>query len=281
MPSTVEPGASLVEVFADDRFFEGPSWDAGTGKLYFTAFGKDNQQILRLDAPRQVAVWLDNTEGVNGTFLSRDGRLLAAQAYGHRLLSYGIGPDGPNDTQVLVHDARLNQPNDVCQTARGHLYFTDPDFRQRKTSAVYRLDAEGRFTRVIDDMPLPNGLIASLDGRTLYVADSHEKLWRSYPILDDGDLGPGRVFFQPDADNQDPPDGMTIDADGNLYLSGRGGVWVVRPDGRPLGLIATAEFCSNVTFGGREGKTLYLTCRGKVYSLSMSVQGGATTIGGQ
>src|SRR5580692_233269 len=116
MPSTVADGAKLVSVYHDDRFFEGPAWDTQTGKLYFTAFGspQENTQILRLDAPGKVAVWLDKTEGVNGMFLANDGRLLGAQAFGHRVLSFAFGDAGPSDTKVLLFEPKLHQPNDVA-----------------------------------------------------------------------------------------------------------------------------------------------------------------------
>lgn len=274
VPDTVAPGATLVEVYRDDRFFEGPTWDPKGQKLYFTAFGRDNQRILRLDGPGQAAVWMDKTQGVNGTYLSHDGRLLGAQAYGHRVVSYGFGADGPADPKTLHFDTSLNQPNDLCQAPGGDIYFTDPDFKNRKTSAVYRLTPDGKVTKVITDMPVPNGIITANDGRTLYVADSHLKLWRSYPIRADGTVGPGKVFFDPDTPNRNDPDGISIDELGNLYFTGRGGVWVVRPNGQAQGLIPLADFCSNATFGGPDGKTLYLTCDKKVYSLQMKVRGG-------
>jgi len=276
LPPTVQADAELVEVYADERFFEGPTWDPGTGKLYFTAFGKDNQQVLRLESLGKVAVFLDNTEGINGMCLAPGGRLLGAQAYGHRVLSYEIGVDGPGERVVLAADPSWNQPNDICRAPSGDMYFTDPDFRERKTSAVYRLSPDGEVRRVVDDMAVPNGLLVSADGGTLYVADSHRKHWRCYPIGEDGALGAGRVFFDPPTRNQADPDGMTSDAQGNLYFAGRGGVWVVHPTGACLGLIPVPEFCSNVTFGGTGGKTLYLTCKGKVHSLAMRV-GGVTT----
>ena len=274
MPSTVEQNAKLVEVYAAESFFEGPIWDVKTARLYFTSFPQGKTQILRLDRPGKVTVWADDTEGVNGTYLSLDGRLLGAQAFGHRLLSYGFGPDGPLDTHVLAYETSWNQPNDVCQTPDGNIYFTDPDFQKRKISAVFVLTAQGTILKIIDDMPTPNGIIASNQGDTLYVGDSHEKLWRSYPIRKDGTVGEGKVFFNPDTENQEPPDGMSIDEVGNLYFSGRGGVWVASPQGESLGLIAVPEFCSNVTFGGARGQTLYLTCQGKVYRLPMNVRGG-------
>jgi gluconolactonase len=246
VPKTVAPGAKLVEVYAAKSFFEGPTWDPAGGKLYFTSFPEGTTQILRLDEPGKVTVWMDKTDGVNGTYLSTDGKLLGAQAFGHRVVCYGFGPDGPLDPRVLLFDKTLNQPNDICQTPNGDIYFTDPDFDKRQTSAVFRLAADGKATKVITDMDVPNGLIASNDGKTLYVGDSFRKLWRAYPIV----------------------------TEGNLYFSGRGGVWVVTPEGKSLGLIAIPEFCSNVTFGGADGKTLYMTCANKVYGLQMTVRGG-------
>ncbi|MBW3539102.1 MAG: SMP-30/gluconolactonase/LRE family protein [Planctomycetes bacterium] len=277
VPETVAPGAKLVEVYAADAFFEGPVWDRKGEKLYFTAFfggEAPNQQILRLDGDGKAAVWLDKTEGVNGTWLSNEGRILGAQAYGHRVMSYEIGPDGPKDAKVLAQNGGWNQPNDICQTPSGNVYFTDPDFQNQKTSAVYLLKPDGSVHKVASDMPVPNGVITSLDGKVLYVSDSHEKHWRSYPIAEDGTVGEGGMFFDPETDRRDSPDGMSIDEQGNLYLSGRGGVWVASPEGKSLGLIAVPEFCSNVTFGGPKGRTLYLTCSKKVYALDMAVRGG-------
>jgi len=272
-PETVASGAKLVAVYGDERFFEGPTWDPKGQKLYFTAFGKDTQ-VLRLDGAGKVSVWMDKTAGVNGTYLSKEGRLLGAAAYGHQVVSLAFGYDRAYDPQVLHSDAKLNQPNDLCQAPNGNIYFTDPDFDRRKTSAVFLLTPQGKATKIITDMPVPNGIKTSLDGKTLYVGDSHQLLWKSYPIKEDGTVGPGKVFFNPDTPNKNPPDGMCLDEEGNLYFSGRGGVWVVNPDGKSLGLIAIPEFCSNCTFGGKDGKTLFMTCSKKVYSLQMTARGG-------
>jgi gluconolactonase len=274
MPDTVVSGAELVEVYGDPRFFEGPTWDPVTSKLYFTAFGENNHtQILRLDAPGKAHVFADNTEGVNGTFLGVDGRLLGAQAFGHRVTSHDFAT---GEMKILARDESWHQPNDICQTPNGDIYITDPDFKDGKTSSVFRLSS-GKVTRVVSDMAMPNGIKTSNDSRTLYVGDSHHKHWRAYPISADGTVGPGRVFFDPDTENRNSPDGMSIDEHGNLYLSGRGGVWVVTAQGESKGLIAIPEFCSNVTFGGADGKSLYMTCSKKVYQLAMNVRGGRAT----
>ena len=270
MPDTVAAGAALVEVYGDPRFFEGPTWDPGTKKLYFTAFADKHTQILHLDGPGKVHVFKDNTQGVNGTYLSLDGRLLGAQAFGHRIVSYDFVT---GDEQVLAHDEAWHQPNDICQTPNGDIFFTDPDFGEGKTSSVFRL-SQGKVTKVVSEMAKPNGCIASNDGHTLYVGDSHHKHWKAFSIFSDGHLGEGRLFFNPKTDNRDSPDGMSIDEQGNLYFAGRGGVWVVTSTGLSRGLIPVPEFCSNLTFGGPDGKTLYLTCSKKVYQLAMQVRGG-------
>ena len=274
-PPTLVAGAQLEEMYADPRFFEGPTWDPAAGRLYFTAFGKNKEDtsILVLEAPGRARVWADKTEGINGTCLSRDGQLVGAQAFGHRILKYEFGLTGPRKVKTVLFDPRLNQPNDIIESAKGDLYFTDPDFAKRTQSGVYLLRKSGELVKLISEMPLPNGLKLSNDGKTLYVGDSHEKLWRAFPILANGITGPGKVFFDPPVDNRSDPDGMTIDELGNLYFSGRGGVWVVDPKGTALGLIPIPEFCSNATFGDKDGRSLYLTCDKKVYRIKTQVRG--------
>ena len=279
LPPTVSEGARLTVVYQDERFFEGPSWDTATGKLYFTAFAKKNQQVLRLDAPGKAYVWMDQTQGINGTYLSHNGRLLAAQAFGHHLLSIKIGKDGPEDIKSLTGSfdgIPYIQPNDVAESpTTGAIYYTDPNFKGRTRSAVYCLKSDGTTRRIIENLKTPNGVEVSNDGKTLYVSDSFEKRIYSYPILSDGSVNQGevKIFFDPATDNMNDPDGMCADIEGNLYFAMRGGIWVVSPEGKSLGLIPVPEFSSNVTFGGADGKTLYITCDKKVYSLSMKVKG--------
>lgn len=275
MPPTIVPGARLEEMYADPRSFGGLAWDPAAQKLYFTVSGKSKEDtcILRLEAPGRAVVWADRTEGVNGILLSRDGRLLGAQAFGHRVLRYTLGEFQPRRVETLLHDDRLNQPNDLVEGLRGNIYFTDPDFANRTKSGVYLLRRSGELVKLISDMTLPKGLRLSNDGRTLYVGDSHEKLWRSFPVMPNGITGPGKIFFDPPVENRSDTDGMTIDELGNLYLPGRGGVWVVDPGGKALGLIPAPRFCSNVTFGDRDGRSLYLACDQRLYKIRARVRG--------
>ncbi|HAA48541.1 MAG TPA: hypothetical protein DCE43_02400, partial [Planctomycetaceae bacterium] len=97
-------------------------------------------------------------------------------------MSYSFGPKGPGDARALAVNMQWHQPNDVCQTPNGNIYFTDPDFANKKTSKVYLMTPDRKIRLIIQDMPLPNGVIASNDGKVLYVGDSERKMWRSYPI---------------------------------------------------------------------------------------------------
>lgn len=268
----ITPGAELVPVHVASQFFEGPTWHPVAGKLYFSSL-TGNGQIYRLTPPTRVDLWMDDTQGINGTFLSLYGRLLCAQGDARKILSLGVGPDGPEDPVTLAEDASWTKPNDICQAPNGDIYFTTRNSSPPSNNVVYHLSPGGVVTPVVTDMSVCNGVITSLDGQTLYVSDSYEKLWRSYPILPDGGVGVGSVFFNPSAGNQDDPDGMTIDEFGNLYFTGRGGIWIVSPAGQELEMQPVTEFCANATFGGVDGKTLYITCDGKVYSLSMEVRG--------
>ena len=269
----VAPGAELVEIYAARKFFEAPVWDRANGVLYFDAYSKPADRLVRWLEPGKVEPQ-PGTEGCGGTFLGADGRILAADCRGHRILSFAAGANGLSDPKVLADDASWHQPNDLCQTPSGDIYFTDPDFKGKKAGGVYNLTPAGAVAKVVDHLPCPNGIIASLDGRWVYVGDSHLKQWWRFPVRSDGLLGKGGVFFQPTTESKRSPDGMTIDEFGNLYFTGLGGVWIVSPSGAKLDFISVPEFASNVTFGGRDGRTLFITCSRKVYSLAMRVRGG-------
>lgn len=272
-PTLVAEGAKLEVVYEAKSFFEGPAWDAAGKKLYFTSHAGKTHSILRLEDGGKATVWMDPSEDVNGMRVSKDGQLLGAQSITKKIVKFPFGGDKPAETKVLCESADLVEPNDLWEAPNGDIFFTDPDFKAKKSSAVYRIGKDGKPVKIINDITLPNGIAVSPNGKTLYVGDSFAKLWRAYPIKEDGSVGEGKVFFNPDVASKADPDGMAMDEHGNLYLTGRGGIWAVSPEGTELGFIAIPEFCSNVTFGGEEGRTLYVTCSNKVYSLKMSVRG--------
>ncbi len=283
-PPTVAPGAKLEAVHDESgglkRFFEGPSYDPRTDTLYFTAFGKDASQILKVAGSGKAEIFLENSGGINGTFISRRGGMLCCQGEKGRVVRLALAPAGPGEPQVLASECDgkpIGKTNDIAEDARGGFYVTCPDFEAKKTSGVYYVSPEGKVERALSDLQLPNGVYVGKGGKVLYVADSGALNVRSYPV--DPTTGKvaaekGIVFFDPQVENKNPPDGMTMDERGTMYFTGRGGVWAVEPNKEVLGFIPVPEFCSNVGFGGKDGRTLYFTCAGgKVYRLAMTVRG--------
>lgn len=266
------PDAQLTELYTAPIFFEGPAWDPCTAKLYFCAV--TSRQILRLDEPGQVTPWQDPAPLPIGIFLSKSGRFLIAEGNTHTISSCHIGPNGPQDRQVLAQNPQWNQPNDLCQTAAGHIYITDPQWAgDHSSSGVYHLDPNGNLTKIIDNLITPNGIITSPDDSTLYVSDSNGKCWYSYPILPDGNVGPRSVFFDPgptDTPENDLPDGMTIDQQGNLYLTGLGGLRIVNPQGNLIQFIPIPEKATNACIN-LNNQTLFITCSTKIYSIQLQL----------
>ncbi|MBN1696660.1 MAG: SMP-30/gluconolactonase/LRE family protein [Spirochaetales bacterium] len=270
--TTIRSGAGLVQVYSSNLYYEGPTWDPVNQKLYFTTPNDAPYNIYSLNSQGQVSVWMSNSQRVNGTFLSIDGRLLAAESQSQKITSYRIGANGPEDAQTIASDTSWYYPNDICQRPQGDIYFTTPNWEGRP-QAVYHINTQGVASRIISDMGCPNGIITSNDGSKLYVSDSNRKYWMVYPINSDGSIGTGSVFFNPGSGSTNDPDGMTIDEHGNLYFMGKGGLWIVSPSGEQLDFISIPEFCSNITFGGSDGSVLYITCQDKIYSLKTTVRG--------
>ena len=275
-PLTVAPAAKLTVRHVLTNSVQGLAWNLKDQQLYLAVVDDelDVSQVLRLGVTGPPALWLEHAQGLSGIVFGRRGHLLGAQISGHRIVKHSVGKRGPRSLEVILEEPTLNQPNDLCEAPNGDIYFTDPDFLRHARSAVYLMRPKGELLQLITEMPLPNGLALSLDATTLYVSDSHDRLWRSYPIMANGVTGPGSVFFNPPTEDRTPPNGMALDADGNLYLTGRGGVWVVNSAGEPLGLIEIPGFCSAVAFGGPDGNILFVASEQKLYCLEMRVQGG-------
>lgn len=279
LPPTVADGARLETFYEEDLFFEGPTWHPGTTRLYVSAFGKDNSRVLQLDLNGAARVWMDRSQGLAHTCLARDGRLLAALAFAHQVVSLRIALDGPEDVRILSKGhagVPFLRPTDVAQSpTTGLVYVADPNFEGKIGSGVYLIGADGRTRRIVEHLKQPTGLEVTNDGKLLLVSDSFDKRIYSYPLLDDGtvDQGAVKLFFDPRNENQNDADGMCTDADGRCYFAMRGGIWVTGPAGETLGLIPVPEFCTNAAFGGDDGRTLFITASKKVYSLRMRVRG--------
>jgi gluconolactonase len=273
MPTVVEPGAKLKELAGDFSFTEGPSCDA-QGNVFFT--DQPNNRIMEWNVDGKLSTFKQPAGRANGMYFDSKGNLIACADENTALWS--IAPNG--SVTVLVHDfdgKKLNGPNDVWVRPDGGMYLTDPfyarpwwDYKERpqEIEAVYYLSPDRKtFKRVITDYEQPNGIIGTPDGKTLFVADIRGHKTFGYDIQPDGSLTNKRLAATAGSD------GMTIDTEGNLYLTGPGGVHVFDKDVKSLGIIPVPQTPANVCFGGKDKQTLFICARTGFYSIRTKFKG--------
>jgi len=277
--SVVAPGAKVQKLAGDFRFTEGPATDA-VGNVFFSDI--PNNRIHKLSLDGRLSVFRENSGGANGLYFDSRGNLLACEGGGRRLVS--ISPQGQVTALADSYEGkRFNSLNDLWIDPKGGVYFTDPrygnrDGMEQDGEHVYYLSPDRmKLIRVIDDMVRPNGLIGTPDGKLLYVTDNGDGKTFAYTVNEDGTLS-NKKLFAPEGS-----DGMTIDNEGNVYLT-TAGVAVYSADGRKIELISVPERPANVCFGGSNRKTLFITARTSLYSVRMRVAGAgrqqATTVPG-
>jgi gluconolactonase len=256
------------------RFTEGPVWHPD-GFIIFSDIPANT--IYRLNKNGKKAVYRRPSGKSNGLAFDAEGRLLACE-HGNRRVS--ITRNGEPETLVASYKGqRLNSPNDLVIRSDGSIYFTDPPYgvpskkRELDFQGVYRIGPDGeQLTLLLKDFERPNGIALSPDEETLYVADTQKNWVRAFDVQEDGSVTNGRVFAR--AGNLHP-DGMAMDVEGNLYVTGGGGVWVFSPDGSRVGIIETERMPANVAFGGPEGRTLYITARSDLYTVPVKYRGAS------
>jgi gluconolactonase len=264
-----------VELVDDGfEFTEGPIWYQGT--LLFSDIPANTVYQWTPDGGTEV--FMKPSGHANGLAVDTSGHLLLAQHDGQ------VGRRTEDGSVTVLADAyggkRLNSPNDLTVASDGTIYFTDPPYgvdeedRELSFSGVYRLSPDGDLTLLTKAFARPNGICLSPNDSTLYVNDSRETIVRAYDVTADGDITNGRQFAAPtDAEAEGSTDGMKVDAEGNLYTTGPGGVWVYGPDGTQRARIAVPKAPTNLAFGGPDRKTLYITARPHVYRVSVNVPG--------
>lgn len=288
----IPSGARVERVARGFAFTEGPVW-MPDGSLLFGDL--PNNVIRRWDSAGGVTTFRKRSGyaaadlppggsmGSNGLTLDDRGRLTICEPGNRRVTR--MEPDGA--ITVLAdrwQGHRFNSPNDLVYRSDGSLYFTDPPhglvgedespLKELSFNGVFRL-AGGSLQLLDSTMRRPNGLAFSPDERVLYVAnaDPRNKIWKRFDVAPDGGLSNGSVFLDLNREPGTAPDGMKVDVEGNLYLTGAGGLWIVSPAGRILGLIRTRFEPSNVAWGGHDGRTLYLTARPEVYRIRLGIPG--------
>jgi gluconolactonase len=254
-------------------FTEGASVDK-KGNVFFT--DQPNNQIWEYSADGKLSLWMDSTLRSNGTYFDAKGNLISCADEHDQLIS--ISPK--KKITVLINDYNghlMNGPNDVWVTPKGVMYITDPyyqrDYWTRKkpdlpSQDVYYLPKNSHTPVVVaNDFKQPNGIVGTPDGKYLYVADIAANKTYEYAIQPDGKLTNKQLFCELGSD------GMTLDAKGNVYLTGKG-VTIFNPQGQQIAHIDIPEpWTANLCFGGRHKDQLFITASKAIYILQMNVKG--------
>ena len=288
------PAGAVIEKLAEGfDWIESPLWVAKGGYLLFSEIPLNS--IYKWEEGRGVSLFMNpagysgtrtdlREPGTNGLVLDAKGELIMCQ-HGNRRIAKLPSLDKPDGKQVALAerfgDKRLNSPNDLVVHSSGDIFFTDPPYglsrktggdpvndpdKELKLQGVYRLDPKGNVMLVSDQLERPNGVALSPDEKTLYVANSHgpRPIIMAFDVKPDRATANPRIFFDGTQLIRDKPglkgafDGMTVDAAGNLFATGPGGVLIITATGQHLGTIATGEATSNCEFGGKDGKTLFI-----------------------
>src|SRR6185312_15749833 len=290
-----------------EKWTEGPAWTRD-GSLLFAVIPAN--EIVKWSPGKDAAVFMKPSgytgstpyggpePGSNGMTLDRDGRVTVA---GHaRRNVWRLESLDPKGTITVLADSyqgkKLSSPNDLVYRSDGSLYFTDPPYglptqqdtdpeKELKVNGVYRIPNarqhkagappdRDKLQLIISDLPRPNGIAVSPDEKVLYIADSGKKVWMRYNVHPDGSVSDGKLLLDASGEKAPGgPDGIRVDKKGNIYGSGPGGVWIISPEGKHLGTIKVPEVVSNVAWGEKDGKTLYITGSTSIYRIKVKVGG--------
>lgn len=299
--------AKLEKVATGFTWTEGPIWVQG--HLFFADITSNSVRewtpgagVQIFDQPsgyQGTAPYGGPEPGSNGMTLDARGRLTAAGHAQRDVFRFeSVFPKGP--VTVLADEyqgKRLNSPNDLVYKSDSSLYFTDPPYglrtqgdndkeKQLKVNGVYRIahalehkagapPDRAALQLVVSDLTRPNGIAFSPGEKYLYVDNTEpKKLWMRYTVRPDGSLADGKVLYDATSDPRPgAPDGMKVDAEGNIYSAGPAGVWIISPEGKPLATIVMPERTSNVAWGGPGRKTLYITASSSVYRIRLNIAG--------
>jgi len=234
---------------------EGPACDQD-GTLYAVNYARQGT-IGRVTPQGEASVFVELPGGSigNGIRFGSAGEMYVADYVNHNVLRVDMATRA---VSVYAHEPQLNQPNDLAIGADGILYASDPSW-EREDGRLWRVGRDGRFVLLEEHMGTTNGIEVSHDDHTLYVNETVQRTIWAYDLASGGQISNKRLLIQfPDHFL----DGMRCDVAGNLYVTryGKGTIAVVSPQGellREVQLGGTRP--SNLTFGGLDGRTVYVT----------------------
>ncbi len=271
---------------------EGPVWDEKEKRLLFSDVPRNTiYQWKEGDTEASVFMKPSGFTGVgsygsepgsNGLAMDGKGQLYCCE-HGDRRVSYLTPGGGKRTLADNFNGKRFNSPNDLAIAANGDVYFTDPpyglpgrdkdtEFKELPFHGVFRVTPQGVVSLVTRDLDRPNGVALSPDGKTLYVAQSHgpAPIIMAYPLKADGTIEGGKVFFNcKELKGPGAPDGIKVDAKGNVFSTGPGGCLIFNPEGKLLGRILCGRPTANVAFG-ENGTRLYLTSDDRILRVALN-----------
>ena len=292
------PPRAKVETLAEGfSWSEGPVWISEGGYLLFSDV--PNNRIHRWTKTGGATLFLHPSGGSDGEGFREPGSnglkpggpgfILVADQGNRAIARLDLRTKAKRLLASRFGGKRFNSPNDLAIARDGAIWFTDPPYglegidgsplKEQPVNGVYRLGTDGRIALVEAELRYPNGIAFSPDGRTLYVSNSDpaRPVILAYDMAASGAVSRRRVFADMTAlaARRLPglPDGIAVDERGNLWATGPGGVRVFRPDGRELGLISTGAAISNCTFGGSDGRTLFMTSGSMLAAVRTKVRG--------
>ena len=292
----VPNGARLEKIADGFNWVEGPVWDRAGRYLLFSDIpansvfkwkeGEGVSLFLKPSGYTGARPFEGREPGSNGLAFDSAGRLVLCE-HGDRRVAR-LEKDGRKTTLVdRFEGRRFNSPNDLVFRSNGDLYFTDPPFglpkvfgdpqRELDFCGVYLLTREGKLALLTREIKAPNGIALSPDEKTLYVTevDPRRSAWFAYDVKADGTIGNGRLFHDATRwtkTKKGAPDGLKVDAEGNLFATGPEGVYVFAPDGTHLGIIETGVATANCAWGD-DGRTLYIAADKTIYRIKLSTKG--------
>jgi gluconolactonase len=289
LDALIPQDAKIEKLCEGFNWSEGPVWKEGAvlfsdvpeNIVYRWKEGMEKAEVFLKPSGLTTPTPGFREQGSNGLALDGEGRLILCQ-HGDRRIARLVASGGatvagaPGQMFETIADRwegkRFNSPNDLAIRKNGEIYFTDPPYGLEKLNdsplkeipfnGVYRVGTDGKVTMLTKEVSFPNGIAFSPDEKTLYVANSKELHIRAYPVKEDGTLGEGRMFFDAGKlrapDRKGSCDGLKVDATGNVWATGPGGVLILSPEGKHLGTILTGQATANCGWGD-DGTTLYMT----------------------